>query len=53
MLGRILKGVAYVKAPKETFAVTHPLRAIKWGATYLMVKTLLDMRRRQRPSLAR
>ena len=47
MFGRMLRGAAYVKAPMETFVMTHPLRALKWGATYLAVKTLLDMRRRR------
>jgi hypothetical protein len=43
----MLRGAAYVKAPMETFVLTHPLRALRWGATYLAVKTLLDMRRRR------
>jgi hypothetical protein len=52
MFGRMLRGAAYVKAPVETFVLTHPLRALKWGAAYLAVKTLLDMRRRGRASRA-
>jgi hypothetical protein len=48
----MLRGAAYVKAPLGTFVATHPLRALKWGATYLAVKTLLDMRRKNRPARA-
>ena len=50
MIRRMLKGAAYVKAPIETFVVTHPLRALKWGAAYLVVKTVLDARRKHRPT---
>jgi hypothetical protein len=46
MAGRILKMVAYTKAPLKTFMVMHPLRALKWGAAYFVVKTALDMRRK-------
>jgi hypothetical protein len=49
----MMKGAAYVKAPLETFVLTHPLRALKWGATYLAVKTLLDMRRKRSPTHVR
>ena len=53
MIGRMLRGAAYAKAPVETFVLSHPLRALKWGAMYLTVKTLLDMRRKHRPAHGR
>ena len=50
MFGRMMKGAAYAKAPVETFVLSHPLRALRWGATYLAIKTLLEMRRKRRPT---
>jgi hypothetical protein len=46
MVGGILKMVAYTKAPLKTFMVMHPMRALKWGATYFVVKTALELRRK-------
>ena len=41
MLRKIAKLMAYKKAPKTAFAVTHPLKAAKYGAIYLVVKKAL------------
>ena len=46
MVGRMLKAVGYVKAPVKTFMVLHPVRALKWGAAYLVVKKLMGMQRK-------
>ena len=46
MVGRVLKVVGYAKAPVKTFMVLHPLRALKWGAAYLAIKTVLGMRKK-------
>lgn len=43
MLKGLAKLTAYSKAPKTTFALLHPIRALKWGAGLLLAKTLLDM----------
>lgn len=45
MVGRIVKMAAYTKAPVKTFVTLHPVRALKWGAMYLVVKKVLDMRK--------
>lgn len=37
MLKGLAKGVAYYKAPAKTFALLHPLKAVKWGAIFLLV----------------
>lgn len=42
MLRGLAKLVAYSKAPKRTFAVLHPVKAIKWGAGLFLVKKLVD-----------
>ncbi len=41
MLKGIAKAVAYYKSPVKTFAVLHPLKALKWGALFLVVDTAL------------
>ena len=46
MVGRVLKAAGYVKAPVQTFMLLHPMRALKLGATYLVVKKVLEARRR-------
>ena len=46
MFNRMLRMAAYAKAPVQMFVVRHPVRALKWGATYLAVKTVLEMRRK-------
>jgi len=37
MLKGIAKAVAYYKAPAKTFALLHPLKALKWGGIFLLV----------------
>ena len=46
MVGKILRMAAYAKAPIHTFTLMHPMRALKLGATYLVVRKALGMRRR-------
>ena len=45
MLAKAAKMVAYAKAPAKTFAVLHPLRALKMGVAYLIVTKTTDGRR--------
>ena len=40
LLTKIAKMAAYTKAPRATFAVMHPLKAAKFGAIYLIVKSV-------------
>lgn len=42
MLKALAKLVAYKKAPKSTFALLHPIRAVKWGAGLFLLKKLTD-----------
>jgi hypothetical protein len=42
MLKKLAKLFAYRKAPKKTFAFLHPIRAVKWGAAFLLVKKLWE-----------
>jgi hypothetical protein len=42
MLKRIAKLAAYAKAPKATFAMLHPIKAVKWGAILMAAKVVLD-----------
>lgn len=42
MLGKLLKAGAYAKAPKKTFAVLHPFKALKWGAALWIGKKLYE-----------
>lgn len=42
MLKGLAKLVAYRKAPKRTFALLHPIRAVKWGLGLLLAKKLID-----------
>lgn len=44
MIGRLIKGAAYVKAPLRTFVALHPFKALKLGAMYLVVKKALEMK---------
>jgi hypothetical protein len=48
MFGRIAKIVAYAKAPRKTFVLLHPVRALKFGAAYYAGKMLLEHGRRRR-----
>ena len=45
MIGKLMKTAAYVKAPKATFAMMHPLKAAKYGAIYMAVRALMKGRR--------
>ncbi len=47
MLKSLAKLTAYSKAPKKTFAVLHPIKAVKWGAGLFLVKKLWDGLRRR------
>lgn len=38
MLRGLTKLVAYNKAPKKTFALLHPIKALKWGAAFYVGK---------------
>jgi hypothetical protein len=40
MMRRILKLAAYTRAPKATFALLHPIRALKWGAAFYVGRKL-------------
>lgn len=42
VLKALAKLVAYKKAPMKTFAVLHPIRAVKWGAGLFLIKKLTD-----------
>jgi hypothetical protein len=46
MVGRVLKVVGYAKAPVKTFMVLHPLRALKWGAAYLVIRKVMGMQKK-------
>ena len=39
-IGKLAKMAAYTKAPRATFAVMHPLKAVKYGAIYMLVRGL-------------
>lgn len=38
MLKGLTKLVAYKKAPRKTFALLHPIKALKWGAAFYVGK---------------
>lgn len=38
MLKGLTKLIAYKKAPKKTFALLHPVKALKWGAAFFVAK---------------
>jgi hypothetical protein len=42
MLGKVLKGAAYVKAPRKTFAMLHPWKALKYGALFWIGKKIFS-----------
>jgi hypothetical protein len=39
---KLLKLAAYAKAPKATFLLFHPIRALKWGAVFYVGKKLYE-----------
>lgn len=40
MLKTIAKLFAYKKAPKKTFALLHPAKAVKWFTSLVVIRTL-------------
>ena len=48
MIGKLMKTAAYVKAPRATFAMMHPMKAAKYGAIYVAMRTLMRGRRQGR-----
>jgi len=50
MIGRVLRLAAYAKAPVKTFMVLHPVRALKWGAAYFIVKKVLGLQKKPHPA---
>lgn len=38
MFSKLLKLAAYKKAPVKTFALLHPMKALKWGAVILILR---------------
>lgn len=49
MVGKLFKAMAYTKAPKATFALLHPRRALKVGMLLWIVKKILGPSERERP----
>jgi hypothetical protein len=43
---KLLKLAAYAKAPKATFALLHPIKALKWGAAFYVGKKVWERVRR-------
>jgi hypothetical protein len=39
---KLLKLAAYAKAPRATFAILHPIRALKWGAAFYVGKKVWE-----------
>ncbi len=39
---KLFKLAAYAKAPKATFVLLHPIRALKWGVVLYVGKKLYD-----------
>ena len=44
MIRTLAKILAYKKAPAKTFAVLHPMKALKWGAIFFLVSKLMERR---------
>ena len=44
MIRTIAKLIAYKKAPAKTFALLHPMKALKWGAIFFIVSKVLGRR---------
>lgn len=45
MVRGITKAIAYYKAPRSTFALLHPVKAVKLGALVLAGRMLMGSRR--------
>ena len=52
MLKSLTKAIAYWKAPKRTFVLLHPMKALKWGGFLLVAKLLFDRAKVRRTSEA-
>jgi hypothetical protein len=52
MLKSLTKAIAYWKAPKQTFVLLHPVKALKWGGFLLAAKFLFDRVKDRRTSEA-
>jgi hypothetical protein len=50
---KLLKLAAYAKAPKATFFLFHPIRALKWGAVFYVGKKLYERTRNASERLGR
>ena len=48
MIGKVMKTAAYMKAPRATFAMMHPFKAVKFGAIYMAMRALTKGRRQGR-----
>lgn len=44
MIRKLAKLLAYKKAPAKTFALLHPIKALKWGAVVFLVSKLIGRR---------
>ena len=42
MIRNLAKLVAFKKAPKTMFALMSPIKALKWGAVFFLVKKLIE-----------
>ena len=52
MLKSLTKAIAYWKAPKRTFVLLHPMKALKWGGAFLVAKVVYDRMKGRRASQA-
>jgi hypothetical protein len=50
---RLFKLAAYAKAPRATFFLFHPIRALKWGAVFYVGKKLYERARTESDRLSR
>lgn len=48
MTGKLFKMMAYTKAPKATFALLHPRRALKLGMLLWTIRKILGPSERER-----
>jgi hypothetical protein len=48
VLKRLFKALAYTRAPRSTFALLHPRKAIKYAAIFWIGKKLLGGRGSER-----
>ena len=48
MIRKLAKLFAYKRAPRSTFALLHPRKALKWGAVLFLARKLLGGRQERR-----